>query len=119
VDRRRRLSADQRRFVDHLLVHSEPARTARDLTVDFGRVFRERDVTGLAKWLTKATASDHAEFRDLAAGLRRDIAAVEAAVRERWSNGQTEGHVNKRKTLKRQMDGRASLGLLRQRLLAA
>ncbi len=45
--------------------------------------------------------------------------AVHAAIALPWSNGQTEGQVNRLKMLKRQMYGRASLGLLRQRLLYA
>ncbi len=49
---------------------------------------------------------------------RRDQASIEAAIREPWSNGQTEGQVNKLKMLKRQMYGRAGLPLLRQRMLA-
>jgi transposase len=55
----------------------------------------------------------------LAAGLRRDLSAVEAAVTVPWSNGQTEGQVNKLKVLKRQCYGRAKLDLLERRLLAA
>jgi len=36
-----------------------------------------------------------------------------------WSNGQTEGQVNRLKTLKRQMYGRANLDLLSRRFLLA
>ena len=36
-----------------------------------------------------------------------------------WSNGQVEGQVNRLKTLKRQMYGRASLDLLERRFLLA
>lgn len=114
-----RLSNDQRRFVDHLLAQSEDLRAARDLATDFGGVIRARDSAGLATWLQKAAISTHAEFRAFAASLRRDIAAVEAAVREPWSNGQTEGQVNKLKLVKRQTYGRAKLDLLERRLLAA
>jgi transposase len=46
-----------------------------------------------------------------------DILAVRNAVIERWSNGQTEGQINRLKTLKRAMFGRASTGLLRARPL--
>jgi transposase len=60
-----------------------------------------------------------AEFRDFAVGLRRDTAAAQAAIASAWSNGQTEGQVHKIKMLKRQMYGRASVALLRQRLLHA
>jgi transposase len=37
----------------------------------------------------------------------------------RWSNGQTEGQVNRLKLLKRQSYGRAHVDLLRKRLLQA
>jgi transposase len=47
-----------------------------------------------------------------------DEAAVRAALESEWSNGQTEGFVNKLKLLKRQMYGRAKLDLLKIRLLA-
>ena len=42
-----------------------------------------------------------------------------AALELPWSNGQTEGQVNRLKMLKRQMYGRANLDLLRIRLLYA
>ena len=46
-------------------------------------------------------------------------ASVCAGLSLSWSNGPTEGHINRLKCLKRQMYGRAKLDLLRQRLLAA
>jgi transposase len=51
--------------------------------------------------------------------LTDDRAAVEAALSLEWSNGQTEGQVNKLKLLKRSMYGRANFDLLRLRLLHA
>jgi transposase len=49
-----------------------------------------------------------------ARALRYDIAAVRNAVQELWSNGQTEGQINRLKTLKRRtMYGRAGVDLLR------
>jgi transposase len=49
--------------------------------------------------------------------LRRDLAAVEGAVTEPWSNGPVEGHINRLKTLRRQMYGRAGVELLRARVV--
>jgi len=46
-----------------------------------------------------------------------DIQAVRNAVIETWSNGQTEGQINRLKTLKRAMFGRARIELLRARLM--
>jgi transposase len=45
--------------------------------------------------------------------LRYDIRAVRNAICEPWSNGQTEGQINRLKILKRAMYGRASVPLLR------
>jgi transposase len=50
--------------------------------------------------------------------LHRDIDAVKNAIPEPWSNGQAEGQINRLKTLKRAMYGRAGVDLLRARLLA-
>jgi transposase len=44
---------------------------------------------------------------------------VKEALHLPWSQGVTEGKVNKLKTIKRQMYGRAGFPLLRQRLLHA
>ena len=49
---------------------------------------------------------------------KKEESAIHAAVVLEWSNGQTEGHVNRLKMLKRQMYGRANLDLLRIRLLS-
>jgi transposase len=49
--------------------------------------------------------------------IRQDLDAVRNAVLEPWSNGQTEGQINKLKTLKRAMYGRAGVELLRARML--
>jgi transposase len=51
--------------------------------------------------------------------LRRDLEAVRNAVTECWSNGQVEGQINRLKTLKRAMYGRAGIELLRARTHAA
>ncbi len=48
--------------------------------------------------------------------LRYDINAVRNAISEPWSNGQTEGQINRLKMLKRSMYGRASVALLRARM---
>ena len=69
----------------------------------------------MADWIDEAEDSMIASF---ARGLRSDYAAVAAALREPWSNGQTEGQINRLKTLKRQMYGRANIELLRARLIA-
>jgi transposase len=68
-------------------------------------------------WLEQAQRSGIPEMKSFALGIHRDYEAVKAAILLPWSQGQTEGQVNKLKTLKRAMYGRAGFSLLRQRLL--
>ena len=49
----------------------------------------------------------------------RDRAAVQTAITEPWSYGQTEGQITKLKLVKRQMYGRGKLDLLQARLIGA
>jgi transposase len=113
-----RLSEGQQCYVARLTEACAPIRAARQLAVTFGVVLRGGEANALGPWLEEATESGLTSFQDFAAGLRRDQASIEAAIREQWSNGQTEGQVNKLKMLKRQMYGRAGLPLFRQRMLA-
>ena len=46
-----------------------------------------------------------------------EISTPSQALTKGWSNGQTEGHINRLKTLKRAMYGRAGAELLRARML--
>jgi transposase len=45
------------------------------------------------------------------------LEAVRNAMSEPWSNGQTEGQINRLKTLKRAVYGRAGVELLRARMM--
>ncbi len=78
---------------------------------------RQRDEAGLIPWLNAAKASGLPELIEFAKGIVRDRAAVAAALQYGWSNGITEGHVNRLKMIKRTAYGRASFALLRQRVL--
>jgi len=71
------------------------------------------------QWVTDAADSGVPELRRFAVKLKQDLSAVQAACREAWSNGQTEGQIHKLKLLKRSMYGRAKFDLLRLRLLNA
>jgi len=68
----------------------------------------------LAPWVAETEGSLLGAF---GRGIKADLAAVRAALSEPWSNGQTEGQINKLKLVKRQMYGRAGLDLLRARLI--
>ena len=113
------LTSDERAYRAALLDAEPVVREVQQLAIDFGALVRTRDAPGLVAWLARADASSLPEVRSFAAGIRRDRAAVDAALSSPWSNGQTEGQINRLKVLKRQMYGRAKLDLLEKRFLYA
>jgi transposase len=106
-------------FLEQLRSHWPAVALLQRLALQFGQLVRQRDHAALGPWLTAAEQSGMPEFQGFANGLRRDLQAVTAALKSELSNGQTEGQVNRLKTLKRAMYGRAKLDLLRLRLLYA
>jgi transposase len=103
--------------VDHLRVTNEDLGLAYQLAQDFRVMVTKRQVSVLGRWLEGAKTSGIKELQSLARGIYRDFDAVRAALATEYSNGQTEGKVNKLKCIKRQMYGRANFDLLRQRML--
>jgi transposase len=88
----------------------------RRLVDRFHTMIRKKTGTDLDPWIGEASTSLIASF---ALGIKKDKAAVSAAITEPWSNGQTEGQITKLKLVKRQMYGRAKLDLLEARILNA
>jgi len=75
-------------------------------------LIRGDDETALDQWIHHAVGT---ELDALAEGIKRDIDAVKAAIIYPWSTSPIEGRINRLKTLKRQMYGRAGCELLRNR----
>jgi transposase len=100
-------------------LYSQEGEIAEAITLPQGlaEFVRQRQPAQLERWLDRATASGLQAFKRFANGLRADDEAVKAGVTLSWSTGPVEGPINRLKMLKRQMDGRAGMGLLRQRVL--
>ncbi len=92
---------------------------AVELAETFIALVRGREVAQLDPWLQQAERSAVPPLQRFAKRLRADYKAVQAALSLDWSNGQTEGQINRLKTIKRQMYGRANLDLLERRFLLA
>jgi transposase len=113
------LTEQERAYVVHLAESCPEVALVPTLACSFRALVRDHDVAALASWLEQADQRTLPEVRGFADGLRADRAAVEASLTLPWSQGQTEGQVNRLKTLKRAMYGRARFDLLRVRLLHA
>lgn len=113
------LEEDQAQFVAQLSARCPEVAVGQRLIEAFLYLVRERNPQALDEWFVNVEANKLPELVSFAAGLRRDEAAVRAALRLEHSNGQVEGQINKLKLLKRSLYGRARFDLLKHRLLAA
>jgi transposase len=111
------LDADEQAYRQALCQESAAIATAQTLAEEFGRIVRTRAYSELEVWLTAAAKSRISELVSFSRGIRQDEEAVSAALRLPYSQGQTEGQVNRLKMLKRQTYGRANFDLLRRRVL--
>ena len=117
--KREDLDQEEQSQLDQLLNLSPQVETIYTLLQGFLTMVRERKHQDLHSWMEQAVKSGIPEMRSFVNGIKRDYEAVHAALCLPWSQGITEGKVNKLKTLKRVMYGRAGFPLLRQRLLHA
>jgi hypothetical protein len=85
----------------------------RKLVLNFRSLLRVGKLAALRRWMKRAQKTGIHALTRFVRTLQQDLRAVEAAVTEPWSNGPVEGHINRLKTLKRQMYGRAGVKLLR------
>jgi transposase len=110
-------SDEAQRMVIHIRQHPQIV-LAQTLAHQFQALLNERTPAMLDGWLDACDGSAIAEFQSLATSFRADEASVRAACCEPWSTGQVEGQNTRLKLLKREMYGRATFELLRQRVLA-
>jgi transposase len=100
------------------MIQAEPLITiAIQLAQEFLRMIHDRQVDGLMDWLKRTRECGIDALKSFVNGLESDLDAVKAALSLPWSNGPTEGNVNRLKLIKRQMYGRANFDLLRKRVL--
>ena len=71
----------------------------------------------LRDWIQNAELSGPDAVGVFAGSVRQDLHAVTADLTRRHRSGNTEGHVERIDTIKRQLSGRASFNLLRARFL--
>jgi hypothetical protein len=117
VKPRGQMTARQVANVDALKAASAEFTAMRRLAMRFRGLLRGGMAEGLDAWLIDARASGIYAMQRFARTIRQDLEAVRNAMSEPWSNGQTEGQINRLKTLKRAMYGRAGVELLRARMM--
>ena len=104
-------------LIIYLIKKSSDVETCYHLFQRFREMLENKDGDSLNKWVKDAMVSSLKELGSLGQGVLKDFSAVRNAATLPWSNDQVEGHLNKLKMLKRQMFGRASFNLLRERFV--
>ncbi len=115
--RKRRLTEDELEMLCQARAEWEEFDRAFPLAEEFVKIIRGQGSMAIGLWIVKAFDSGIKELKSFANGLQKDFLAVKEATVSEWSNGQTEGQVNRLKLLKRQMYGRAKFDLLKARVL--
>ena len=91
-------------------------KTLYNCAYEFRSIIMGHTVSHLADWIRKYETTTIARLHQLIKGIKLDIAAIENAIRYPISNGRVEGFVNKIKMGKRNMNGKASLEILKRKL---
>ncbi|MFJ5811100.1 ISL3 family transposase [Streptomyces sp. NPDC093093] len=114
-----RLNDVERKGLDELCERNPALATTVDYARRLALMVRDRRSEHLALdvWMADVRLDGQRELRTLANGMRRDRAAIQAALTTTYTSGAVEGTVTRVKLLKRQMYGRANFDLLRRRIL--
>jgi transposase len=112
------IDPQDRYYMQTILENITELRIVRKLVQIF-KAMLARGRGNIRRWIDFVKRSKYklAGLKTFASGLLRDIEAVENGINMPWSNGAVEGHVNRIKSIKRQMYGRASFELLRKKVI--
>ena len=111
------MNEEQQQLFERIMAQCPEVFDLRQLALGFRAALSADESTQLRQWIEGAKRSEFGAVVRFAYGLQKDISAVAAAVDTSWSTGQVEGQINRLKTIKRQMYGRAGFELLRARVL--
>ncbi|MGI4748454.1 MAG: transposase [Janthinobacterium lividum] len=89
----------------------------RRFVMRFRGIMRSGDIDKLSVWIDDVRHCGIYARQRFGRSLLEDLDAVRHAMTGPWSNGQTEGQINRLKTVKRAMYGRAGVELLRSRMM--
>ncbi|SEH03441.1 Transposase, partial [Nonomuraea solani] len=101
----------------NILARCPELQATRHHVGSFANMLQNLDGARPPAWIEAVQADGLPALHSFATSLTRDQAAVTAGLTLPWSNGPTEGTVNRLKMIKRSMYGRANLDLLRRRVL--
>lgn len=89
----------------------------RNVYISFKEVLNGNNDSNLVVWITEHTCNTMGRLKTFINGINHDIEVVTNAIKNKWTNGLVEEHVNRLKNKKREMYGRAIFELLRRKII--
>jgi transposase/predicted transcriptional regulator len=104
-------------LVEQIVQSSPLLQYLREIVLSFRNILKSKTPKLLDEWMQKVELKNLPDINSFVKGLKADIAAVRNAIIYPWTNGFEEGSVNRLKTKKREMYGRAGFELLRRKIV--
>lgn len=108
---------NDRTQMKHLIQNNELIHSLKDLVSSFRDILLEGTPDLLHKWMQKVLDLGKKRLNKLINGMELDLEAITNAITTKLNSGMVEGNVNRLKNIKRQMYGRASLDLLKRKVI--
>ncbi len=109
--------SDTHILVEKVIASSLLLQEMREAYSSFRELLNSKDESKLNLWIESYHNCSSRGIRTFVRGIRSDMEAVKNAIKYQWSNGVVEGHVNRLKTKKREMYGRAGFDLLMRKVI--
>ena len=106
-------------FLSSLYKYNKHIHQLKNLCVSFRKMINHQHTISLSKWINRALEIPLEWISKFVHSIQGDFDAVQAAIDIPFSNALAEGAVCRVKCIKRQMYGRASLNLLKNKIILA
>lgn len=111
------LPCKEHSLIDKIIESNQLLQNLREIMVSFKSLLKSEIPKLLDEWMESALLYKISNINSFVKGLKSDIDAVRNVIAHPWSNGFVEGNVNRLKTKKREMYGRAGFQLLRRKVV--
>ncbi len=108
--------SEEYKFTHELMDKSIELTEIKNFSDQFRYILKKGDENELDYWIESVLKSDFKKLYSFAKGIKKDIESVANAIKHNYTNGLVEGFVNRLKTKKREMYGRAGFELLRRKV---
>lgn len=112
-----KLKDKDKHILDEILKNSKDISHIYQALQSFRGIVKSNSIDSLGNWISCFQDSNIINIRKFVIGIKNDIDAVRNSISYNYTNDLLEGQVNRLKTIKRLLYGRAGFELLRKRVL--